>query len=385
MKKLVLAVLLAASVGGVAWYALFGGPLLIVFNGATDDWTVVRPTVWLPRPHTLGCLSMGQWALWAGERDGTQVIVDTHHRTIIVLPTAVLERAAHHGCQDLDESTVRRVALRAQRLPGTPRLIGDMLYVTYYGDNLIERYRWPSLDFDGVYELAADRNLGVSDVAVVDGKLWATTTGQYCMARVCPNGRLGESKLFDLSAPAWPYPSVTTANKNASSLAQNTAGTFVVMAGDFDGGYSSLQRFSNGALGPELQLPRNGAAAEAILIDAKHLLVRQFHGAHLFVIDLAADALQDVLRFEGQQFVPVPFGAHPANEPALPERGTATFDNMLKTPNGDVLLVDTLGQRLVMVALEPAAAGHIKLTLRRQVSLVTRPGNSGPGYARWVN
>lgn len=371
--------LLFAALGGL--FALVMQPpprpaRLLVFQAVPDAFSVVEPGPPARVVRTFDCVKLGRWATRVGEQDGKLVALDATAPALVVVPLDELRRLADGGpCAAPD--VVRRVPLRHKPWRGI--LADGQVFISYFGENLVEAYRWPDLVRTRAIDFPSPINLGLSDLLRERGALVVAASGYYCFERDCPSGRLGDPHVYVVGDQArWPFPEAVPANQNTAALYRHpaTGAIYVLNAGAYEGGYGSVQRLLPGpALGPELRLPANAAPGAAYPLAPDLFAVAQFAGPHLFLIDAAADRLAAVLRLDEAGFTPVPPDA------PLPERVSTEIQAIAPDPRAPdrFFLVDAKGERLVHVARR----GHT-LEVLGQLSLATRAFRTNPHWTVWL-
>ncbi len=376
------------------WYAaerIVTPRWLVVANGATGDLSLVDVAASShTRVRVLRCAALGRWPIRVGVKDGYVVALDTERPAVVLLELATLRRIARGDapCAPDTDVAARRVSIASGHVPYRGLLAGDRLYVSDFADNTVEVYDWiagavPDLRLVRTIAFTSDENLGIAEMAMRGDVLLVAATGYFCFARDCPTGRLHASHLYFVPPDAAPpFVDAHPANLNAGGLYHRpgTGATYVVAAGDFTGGRSSLQRLEVGAeLGAEIALPRNAAARSAFALDDAHFVVTQFSGEHVFVIDAADDHLASILRFDGGGFEELPL-----ETPVLPDRAQADIQDILPDdPSaGTFLLVDAKGERLIHAAFDPSRA-----TLRATgtTSLATAAFRAVPMWGVWLD
>jgi hypothetical protein len=237
--------------------------------------------------------------------------------------------------------------------------------VSFFSENRLEVYRWPDLSFERDVRFEANENLGLSDMDADGSTLLVTAAGYVCFERDCPSGRFRASHVYFVDTGGGltpPFPEAAPANLNTLSVLANPP--YVVSAGDFEGGYGSLQRIrKDRTLGAPIRLPVAAGPETAHDLGDGVVLVHQMAGEHLFMIDARADALRSILRFDGHAFAQVPLDAN-----VLPERSTAELQDVLVDPKDPsrLVLIDMKGDRLVQARHRP---GEWTLTVERVDSL----------------
>jgi hypothetical protein len=209
-------------------------------------------------------------------------------------------------------------------------------------------------------------------------------TGYRCFARHCPGGRLGAPRLFFLPPGGErraPFPSLRPSNRNPAGLYTHapTGATYLISAGEFEGGHGSVERLSGPrGLGEALRLPRNAATARAFPLGLSSFAVLPFAGDRLYLIDAFRDRLRVVLRFDGRELAPVPASA------AVPDRRRADLQGLLPISGEDHLLLDSLGEQLVRFRFRErdAAARVLGSTSLR---IANRAARVSPAWALWLS
>lgn len=165
------------------------------------------------------------------------------------------------------------------------------------------------------------------------------------------------------------------ANGDAAGLYMHpgSEATFVLNAGDYRGGYSSIQRVYADKLGPEVRLARSAGAARAFPLDARTCLILQFSGEHTFVFDTQDERVVSILRFDGKRFVAVR---------ELSERFKSDLQDVIPDPTAKdrFFIVDSKREQLLHVAWKPPAS----LEVIGSTSLRTAAFRSSPSWALWL-
>jgi hypothetical protein len=352
-------------------------PALLVHNALRGDVTVVEDPAGNPRFTVLPCAQLGRWAVYAGERDGQLVALDTERRQLAALDLGKLRGAR---CPFAEELAVRRVPLHGGAVPYRGRFVGDRLFVSFFSENRIEVYRWPDLSWERDIRFEASENLGLSDMDTDGSTLLVTATGYVCFERHCRGGRFRGSHLYFIdtrTAMTPPFPEAVPANLNTLSVLANPP--YLVSAGDLEGGYGSLQRIKDDhTLGAPIRLPTAAGPETAHYLGDDVLLVHQMAGEHLFLIDTRTDTLRAILRFDGHAFLTVPLDTK-----ALPERSAAELQDVAIDPHdrGRLFLVDMKGDRLVVARHTP---GDWTLTVERVDSLATESFRAATQWTSWL-
>jgi hypothetical protein len=348
-------------------------PVLIVYHALAGRFTAVEGLPGRPVMRAIDC-PLGQWAIRVAVEGEQLITLDAQTRMIAVIDLAAL---AHDRC------AVTRTPLASGQLPHRGRLIDDRLYVVYFGDNIVEEYRWPERTLIRTFRFASADNLDLADVARIDGRLVVAATGYHCFERVCPNGRFGTARLY-FAANRWPFPSVPAANVNASLIYVHPSppSRWLLESGDLAGGWSSLQRIDRvrgglgTRLGPALKLPRAAGIATAFPL-GRLFVIMQMLGEHLFLVDAATGQLKRIARFDGARFVDMPL-----DTAELPERADSAFQDMVPEPGAPLrfYLVDRRGERLVHVE---AAGDELALNVLNVIPLRRETFQSSPNWAVW--
>lgn len=366
---------------------------LVISNAIAGDLSVLAASAPATTARALPCFPLGRWAVRVGTAHGYLVTLDTERPAIVLTALEELRRVARGqaACAPGQDRVGRRVAIASRHVPYRGLVVGERLYVSYFGDNLVEVYDWvgageptpPDLRLAGAIHFSAAENLGLSDLAFRDGSLLVAANGYACFARDCPGGRLHASHLFFVPpepAAGTVFPEARPTNLNAAGLyTHRTGALYVIAAGDFAAGYASLQRLEpDRALRPEIRLPGNAAAKAAFALGDALFAVLQFSGEHVFLIDAARDRLLRIQRFDGATFVDVP----PATG-ALPDRAQADLQDVLVDPAdpGRAYVIDGKGERLVQVAVDTAGAS---LRVTAITSLGTSAYRRFPQWGLWL-
>jgi hypothetical protein len=362
-------------------------PWLAVYEAIGQDLLLLGPPVdGAGARRRLGCLHLPRWAVRVGEKDDRLLLLDptAASPSLLAVDLERLRRivAGRATCDDAHPPLVR-VALHANKVPYRGLIDGDTIWVSYFGERFVERYRWharhsPPVAYDGALPLPGD-DLGLSDLALVGDTLAVAASGYRCYGANCPRGHFAPGRVFLVDRATAAARVVLPENVNSAGLYRHLDGaTFVISAGDYAGGHGSVQRLgADGTLGRAIRLPPGSAAGSARALDRDHFVVLQMSGEHLFVIDAAADALTRVLRFDGERFVAVDAAA------ALPDRATADFQDLVA--DGAVpdrfFVVDSKGERLLVVRWHAADAA---LTVEHVVPLGDARFRVSPNWALWL-
>ena len=376
--------------------ALDAARTLVVYNAISGDLSVLdAPSAPATAARTLPCVHLHRWSLRVGTHDDHLVTLDSQDPAIELVSLRMLRRIAdgREPCVAGQNRVARRVAIASRRVPYMGLLVGSRLYVSDFSANVIEVYDWvagtanepPDLRFEREIRFPAARNLGLSDMAARGETLLVAANGYFCFERDCPSGRLAESHLFFVplgETGTGPFPEARPANLNGAGLYTHapTEAPYVISAGDFGGGYSSLQRvLPDRTLGPEITLLRNAAAKSAFALTDDTFIVLQFSGEHVFLVDARRDRLRRILRFDGAAFVDVPL-----DTAALPDRASADFQDLLADPgsSGRFYLIDAKGERLLHLRTDNAGS---TLEVVRVTVLRTEAYRSFPRWGFWLD
>jgi hypothetical protein len=313
------------------------------------------------------------------------VALDTATNAIARLSLADVDAIARGraDCQ-AGHNRVRSTPLHGHHVPYRGLFVGDRLFVSYFSDNLIEEYALRGTPrFMREIRFPAAENLGLSEMAAIGATLMVTATGYHCFQRDCPNGRFHDPHLFlvDLAHPVAPFPDLRPSELNTCGIRSFDAEhTWIVNAGDLQGGRSSVQRLDGQRrLGTPISLPRAAGAVSIHALSPTTLAVLQMSGEHVFLIDAAAEKLLRILRFDGTSLVEVP-----AVTDTLPERSRANFQDLIADPRqGDrFYLVDEKGERLLHLRFH---AQDRALELLGITKLATDAYHAGPTWGVFLD
>lgn len=367
---------------------------MAVYSAITHDLTLVRDPARTPSvTRRAPCVRLPQWALQIGERDDELLMLDPKEPAILLLPRDHLRRVAEgkEACGPEDPSPVHRVPLHSGKVPYRGIIDGDRILISFFGDNLVEEYTWVAHE-DGTggatvmfvrdIRFAAGENLGLSDLLVVGHRLLVAASGYFCFARNCPHGHFHDSHLYSIphKNALWPFVDARPTNVNASGLYRHPSGdVWLLIAGDYSGGYGSVARVSDvdpPTLEAEVRLPRNAAPGSAYAIGADRFAVLQFSGEHLFLFDARDGRLTRILRFDGTAFQEVP-----RDVAALPDRSSSDFQQVLADPDhpGDFYFVDSKREQLLRVHVEGES-----LAVKGSIPLADGSFRRSPSWAVWL-
>lgn len=357
-------------------------PWLVVYESLGQDLLLLGPPVdGGGARRRLACLDLPRWAVRVGEADDRLLVLDPTpaHPSLLVVDLEALRRiAAGKATCDGAHPPLARVALHAGKVPYRALVVGDAIYVSYFGERFVERYRWRArggepVEFDRALPFVGD-DLGLSDLALVGDKLAVAASGFRCFGPRCPQGHFAPGRVFIVDGGT--MRAVAPANVNSAGLYRHVDGTsFVISAGDYAGGYGSVQRLAaDGTLGREIRLPPGCAAGSARSLDARHFVVLQMSGEHVFIVDAAAESLRRALRFDGSRFVEVSATA------PLPDRAAADFQDVV-SDGARLFFVDSKGERLVVARFH---AGDATLGVERVEPLGDERFRVAPNWAFWL-
>jgi hypothetical protein len=360
-------------------------PWLLVYNAvAKDALLVADPANGGTVRRPVQCLGLPRWALRVGIADDRLVVLDPDAiaPALLLVDLEALRRVADGAA--CDPRAVTRIPLHTRKQPYRAILAGAALYVSYFGENLVDEYQWragapPEVRWRRSLSFAG-RDLGLSDLAIADGKLAVAGSGFFCYGKNCPQGHFRDPRLFVVDvAAATPAPAaLPAANLNAAGLYRHGDGSlWVIEVGDYAGGHSSLQRLEGGALGAELRLPTNAGAAAARTLDDAHFAVLQMSGEHVFVVDSAHRRLARVLRFDGTRFVEASATA------PLPDRSAADLQDLVADVHAAdrFFFVDGKGERLVQVRWDAKSQSFVVLAT---IALGDGRFRTSPAWAVWL-
>jgi hypothetical protein len=389
--RLVALVLGVALIAATAWWLSQrhrGRPLsagtLLIYNGATGDASLLTDTIGQPRRRTLPCVSFGRFAQRVGVYQGDVVALDTVGNAIARLALAQVDAIARGEARcEAGHNLVRSTKVHGGHVPYRGLFVGDRLYVSYFSDNLVEEYQMDGEPrFVRDIPFAAGENLGLSEMAAVGRTLMVTAAGYHCFKRDCPDGRFHASRLLfvDLDRPVAPFPEVRPAELNTCGIRSLDAErTFIVNAGDLQGGRSSVQRLdAKRTLHDQIPLPRAAGASSIHALSPATLAVLQMSGEHLFLIDATTEKLVRTLRFDGQTLAEAPAAD------VLPERSQANLQDLIGDPQkaDRFYLVDEKGERLLHLRFHETDR---TLELLRVTSLATDAFHAGPTWGVFLD
>jgi hypothetical protein len=365
--------------------------VLFVYNAVSGDASLVRD---LGSPNAilveLPALKLGRWNVRIGVLDDYLLTLDTEsHRVHAISLDWVRKQASGvgPGTSELPPEALHTSALRAGVVPYRAVIHRDRIIVDYFSANRLEIYRWQrataALEYLDEHVLASDKPLGLSDLAIQGDQLWVAASGISCLKRICPKESKPDPHVFSFRLEPEPLGKrvvdVRPSNANAAGLYLHpaTGAVYVLNAGDYRAGYSSIQRIqSNGKLSREIRLARNAGAARAYALDARTFLILQFSGEHVFVFDAVEDRVLATLRFDGQSFVPIKADA------PLSERFKSDLQDVLPDAAGTerFLIVDSKREQLLHVAFQPPS----RLELLNVTSLRTTAFRASPSWSVWL-
>lgn len=379
-RRAVVVALVLSTLPALWWWThrrtTLAPPWLVVYEALGQDLVLLGPPVDGEGPLTrVGCEKLPRWALRAGELHDRMIVLDPTPASpsLLLIDLERLRRVAAGRARCEEAPLWTRVALHAGKVPYRGLVAGDLVWVSYFGERFVERYRWRrgTLAYDGTLTLDGD-DLGLSDLALVGDQLAVAASGYRCYGQDCPRGHFAPGRVFLVGSAGTRV--AAPANVNSAGLYRHVDGTtFVISAGDYAGGHGSVQRLAaDGTLGREILLPPGSAAGSAHALDARHFVVLQMSGEHLFVVDAAGESLVRALRFEGARFVDVSPTA------SLPDRASADFQDVVG--DGDRLLfVDSKGERLIVARF---AGGT--LAVERIRPLGDARFRMAPNWAFWI-
>ena len=362
-------VLLALSAGASARDAT-----LFVYNAVSGDASLVtQPGTPRAQVQALPGLSLGRWNVRIGVIDGQLLTLDTEGKRIHAIRLDRLRDA---------RPALRSTPLHAGLVPYRAVIRSDRVYVDYFAANRLEAYRWRAdgLAYLGEHVLPHPRPLGLSELLIRGDQLLVAASGISCLARLCPKETQADPHVFGFALDRDPLGSLgidlRPANGNAAGLYMHpgSQATFVLNAGDYRGGYSSIQRVLTDKLGSEVRLARSAGAARAFPLDARTCLILQFSGEHGFVFDTQDERVLSILRFDGKRFAAV-------SEP-LSERFKSDLQDLIPDPAASdrFFIVDSKREQLLHVAWKPPAS----LEVLGSKSLRTAAFRSSPSWAVWL-
>jgi hypothetical protein len=365
------------------------GETLFVYNAVAGNASLVRE---LDTDHAqlveLPGLKLGRWNVRIGVLDDHLLMLDTESRRIHALRLDWLRKHADQP-DPLAPDALRTSPLHAGLVPYRALIHGQHVLVDYFAANRIEIYRWQrssGLSYVGEQRLPNPRPLGLSDIVIRGDRLLVAASGVSCLARICPKETAPDPHVFVFqldrdrdvlgAASADLHPS----NANAAGLYvhPDTDAAFVISAGDYRGGYSSIQRIlADGRLGPEVRLAANAGAARGFPLDSRTFLILQFSGEHVFLVDAVDARVLAILRFDGKNFAAIEVGNAP-----LSERPRSDLQDVLPDPavKGRFFIVDSKQEQLLHVTFRPPNT----LELLSKTSLRTAAFRSSPSWALWV-
>jgi hypothetical protein len=354
---------------------------LFVYNAISGDASLVRG---LGRERAqvtaLPGMKLGRWNVRIGVLDDQLLTLDTESRRIHAISLAALRK------QPLT-SVLHTTPLHAAAVPYRAVIHGDRVWVDYFATNRIEAYAWQraarALVYLGEQIVPNARPLGLSDLWVRGDQLLVAASGISCLARLCPRETAPDPHVFAFALDHAPLGAMLSdlhpSNTNAAGLYLHlpTGTAFVINAGDYRDGYSSIQRIDANKLGREVRLARNAGAARGFALDARSALILQFSGEHAIVFDVVEERVLAILRFDGNAFAPLASLGDP-----LAERFKSDLQDVLPDPavKGRFFIVDSKREQLLHVAFHAPSA----LELLGVTSLKTAAFRSAPSWAVWL-
>lgn len=364
---------------------------LFVYNAVSGDASFVRdPGLPHARLVELPALKLGRWNVRIGELDDHLLTLDTESHRVHAISLAWVRRAVASGetrVTSLAPEALRTTSLHADAVPYRAVIHRDRVFVDYFAANRIEIYRWrrsaAALEYFTEKVLPNAKPVGLSDMLIRGDRLWVAASGISCLARICPKESKPDPHVFafplDREPLGEPATDARPSNVNAAGLYVHPANgaAYVINAGDYRAGYSSLQRIeASGKLGPEIRLPRNAGAAKAYPLDARTFLILQFSGEHAFMLDAVEDRVVATLKFDGKNFVPIKADA------PLAERYKSDLQDLLADEDSTsrFFVIDSKREQLLHVAFSPPSTLEL-LSVR---SLRTAAFRSSPSWGIWV-
>ena len=228
---------------------------LFVYNAVSGDASLVRALGSERAQVTaLPGMKLGRWNVRIGVLDDQLLTLDTESQRIHAISLAALR-------EQPPVSVLHTTPLHAAAVPYRAVIHGDRVWVDYFATNRIEAYQWQraarALAYLGEQILPATRPLGLSDLWVRGDQLLVAASGISCLARLCPKETAPDPHVFAFALDHAPLGALLRdlhpSNTNAAGLYVHpaTGAAFVINAGDYRDGYSSIQRIDANQLGPE--------------------------------------------------------------------------------------------------------------------------------------
>lgn len=370
----------AAKPGQLFVYNAVSGDASVALDPGGDQFRLI------PLPE----LKLGRWNVRIGVSGDALLMLDTEGKRLHALDLDWVRRRAQGAAVPLAAAGLRSLPLHAEFVPYRAAMRGDRIWVDYFSGNRIEAYRWQAgggFSYLGEHVLPAQRALGLSDLLLHRGRLLVAASGLSCLARLCPKETAPDPRVFAFALDAEPVGALAAelhpANVNAAGLYMHpgNGAVFVLNAGEYRGGYSSIQRLrDDGRLGPEIRLARNAGAARAFPLDARTCVILQFSGEHAFLFDTQYDRVLARLRFDdkGKRFVTL--AADP--DAPLSERPRSDLQDVVPDPEHTerCYMVDSKREQLLHVAFRAPST----LELLSTASLRTAAFRSSPSWAVWL-
>lgn len=355
-------------------------PPLLVYNALARSVSLVDVDRGTARP--LPCANLPRWLVRVGRSGDRLVALDTESPAIVLLRLSALvdpQRCA---------SAIERFPIASGQTPIKGWLVGDRLYVAFFGSNEVAAFDLVDQQPRLVSTVHVEAK-GVSAIAAIGQSLWVAGAGLLCTERKCPNGRYGPSTLHRLALPGLEAPEALTSEAvDPSELLLNGAGLYVhpagsalfwLFAGDIEGGQAAIARVpSAGGSWQSAKIPTRGVSVAAgFPLDANTAALLGFSGPHVTLLDVRTVSLRALLRYDGGKLVDV------SQQSAVEERSQADLQDLvaLETPQGArFFLVDARGDRVIEVRFVPPAA----LEVVREI-VVGAPGSPlGCAWAEWL-
>lgn len=361
--------------------------VLFVYNSVSGDASLVRglgsakaSLVELP------ALKLGRWNVRIGVLDDYLLTLDTEAYRVHAISLEWVRKQVS-GAGELPAEALHTSPLRAGVVPYRAVIHRDRIFVDYFSANRLEIYRWhratAALEYLDELVLPSDKPLGLSDLAIRGDQLWVAASGIRCLKRICPKESKPDPHVFSFRLEPEPLgkrvANLRPSNANAAGLYLHpaTGAVYVLNAGDYRAGYSSIQRIrSNGTLTREVRLAPNAGAARAYPLDARTFVILQFSGEYAFVFDAVEDRVLATLRFDGKSFVAVTADA------PLSERFKSDLQDVLPdtADTGRFLIVDSKREQLLHIAFQPPS----RLELLNVTSLRTTAFRASPSWLVWL-
>jgi hypothetical protein len=374
-------------------------PPLLIYNSMSRDFSVIPdPSNPQTELQTMDCFGLGRWALRVGVREGYLIVLDANRRTIRSFDLEQLRSMvlSGPGCEGWQDSVVESTALEAPEVPYSAILIGERLYVSYFGEDRVDVYQWadasgfgggPLPVFERALEFSAgDAGLGLSGMAAIKGALWVAGAAISTKVRWRWPSEVeyGAAYLYRVGLEhgeaGEPTPWARPANVNAVGLFSDARERFgyLLNSGSHMDGYSSLQRINGHGLDEEIRLPENAKIGRGYPLGGDQFAVLQMSGDHLFIVDDSSREWVATARFDGVDFV-----SSPTPPVRVPDRSQADLHDLLAHPwaPGVFYAVDSKNEQVVVAEYDSRARRFQTLDL---IPLGSGQAATVPSWAIWL-